>query len=109
MSNQKMHDNEIDIDVSLVRQLLSAQFPQWAKLPLKQVSSSGTDHAIYRLGTDMCIRLPRIPGLSKDIEKEQRWLPQFVLTLPLGIPVVLGKGSPNENYPWSWSIHRWLE
>jgi len=105
----KMHDNEVVIDVSLVKELLSEQFPQWATLPIKLVQSIGTDNAIYRLGTNMCIRLPRISGAAKRIETEQRWLPHFALILPLAIPVPIGKGNPNKNYPWHWSIYRWLE
>ena len=103
MSDRKMHDNEVDIDVPLVRQLLSAQFPQWANLSIKRVPSAGTDNAIYRLGTDMCVRLPRIPEAAKHVEKEQRWLPQLAPHLPLAIPVPLGKGSPCAGYPWHWS------
>jgi len=109
MSDKKMHENEHDIDESLVKQLLSTQFPQWAKLPISQVKSDGTVHAIYRLGSDMCVRLPRIPEVDHQIENEQRWLPQLAPLLPLAIPVPLGKGNPHENYPWHWSVYRWLE
>lgn len=104
-----MHENELAIDEPLVRQLLNAQFPQWAHLPLKRVKSAGTDNAIYRLGTDMCVRLPRIAGLDVHIETEHRWLPQLAPLLPLAIPIPLAKGTPTENYPWHWSIYRWLE
>jgi aminoglycoside phosphotransferase (APT) family kinase protein len=55
-----MHTNEIGTDVSLVGRLLVAQFPQWADLPIKPVESAGTDNAIYRLGEDMALRLPRV-------------------------------------------------
>lgn len=72
-----MHDSEIDIDIQLVRQLISTQFPKWATLPIKQVSSAGTDNALYRLGTDMCVRLPRLPDLENDIDKELLWLPRL--------------------------------
>ncbi len=107
--SQKMHENEVEIDEFLVRELLKEQFPQWATLPIKSVQSIGTDNAIYKLGTNMCIRLPRISDASKHSEIEQRWLPQFARMLPLAIPVLLGKGIPNENYPWHWSIYRWLD
>ena len=49
MSAGKMHADEVDTDVALVRRLLAAQFPQWADLPLAPVPSAGTDNAIYRL------------------------------------------------------------
>ncbi|MGC2310926.1 MAG: aminoglycoside phosphotransferase family protein [Candidatus Babeliaceae bacterium] len=107
--SKKMHDDEVNIDLTLVKELLSAQFPQWATLPIEPIQSIGTDNAIYRLGRDMCIRLPRIPGADKHIETEQRWLPKFAPILPLAIPVFLGKGNPHGNYPWHWSIYRWIE
>lgn len=109
MSNVKMHDNEIDIDESLVRKLLSEQFPQWSHLPISPVQSAGTDNAIYRLGADKCVRLPRIPGAAKDVEKEQLWLPLFASTLPLAIPTPAGRGNPTEIYPFKWSIFPWIE
>lgn len=57
---RKMHDDEVPVDDSLVRQLVDMQFPQWSDLPLDRVRSSGTDNAIYRLGNDMGLRLPGI-------------------------------------------------
>ena len=55
-----MHDNEVETDASLVGRLLATQFPQWAQLPVIPVASAGTDNALYRLGDDMVVRLPRI-------------------------------------------------
>ncbi len=104
-----MHKHEIHIDVSLIKQILSAQFPQWANLPLLPVQSDGTDNVIYRLGPDKCIRLPRLPSAAEQIRKEQRWLPHLASKLPLAIPNVLGIGSPCEDYPWPWSVCRWID
>lgn len=104
-----MHDDEVYIDERLVRQLLREQFPQWAGLSLSSVKSSGTDNALYRLGEDMCVRLPRIPGPSDHSAKEHNWLPKLAPLLPLAIPVPLAKGKPCKNYPWEWAIFRWLE
>lgn len=108
MSN-KMHTNEVNTDASLVRRLLTAQFPQWADLPIERVRSAGTDNALYRLGDDMVVRLPRIEAAAEQVGKEQQWLPRLAPHLPLAIPIPLGKGAPAEGYPWSWSIYPWLE
>jgi aminoglycoside phosphotransferase (APT) family kinase protein len=104
-----MHADEVDIDVSLVRRLLAAQFPQWAGLPIEPVASAGTDNAIFRLGADMAVRLPRHPGATGQVEKERRWLPRLAPLLPLAIPVQLATGAPSDDYAWPWSVHRWLE
>ncbi len=108
MSHTKMHACEINIDEPSVRQLLREQFPQWAKLEVKRLPSAGTDHAIYKLGTDMCVRLPRIEEAGTQVEKEQFWLPKLAPHLPLAIPLPIGKGNPSAGYPNHWSICRWL-
>lgn len=108
MSTGKMHADEVDIDVTLVRRLLAAQFPQWTNLPITPVHSAGTDNALYRLGKDMVVRLPRIENATEQVDKEQQWLPKLAPHLPLAIPVPLAKGTPGEGYPWQWSVYRWL-
>ncbi len=109
MTTTKMHDDEIDTSVSLVVQLLHAQFPQWASLPIEPARSAGTGNALYRLGDDMVVRLPRIPSAVDQVDKEQKWLPILAPRLPLSIPTPLGRGKPNEDYPWHWSVYRWLK
>jgi aminoglycoside phosphotransferase (APT) family kinase protein len=104
-----MHADEVNTDVSLVRRLLGAQFPEWADLAIEPVASAGTDNAIYRLGEDMAVRMPRVDWAVGQVDKEQRWLPELAAPLPLAIPVPLGKGVPAEGYPWNWSVCRWLE
>ncbi len=103
-----MHADEVDTDASLVRRLLAAQFPHWADLRIEPVQSVGTDNAIYRLGDDMCVRLPRIHRAAPKVDKEHQWLPRLAPHLPLAIPVPLAKGKPAEGFPLSWLVCRWL-
>jgi aminoglycoside phosphotransferase (APT) family kinase protein len=109
MQIRKMHDDEVGIDVALVRRLVGAQFPNWAALPIEPVPFFGTDNAIYRLGTDMTLRLPRREQDTGRLQKERRWLPRLAPLLPLDVPVPLAAGEPAEGYPFAWSIYRWLE
>lgn len=104
-----MHANEVATDVSLVRRLLAAQFPDWADLQIERVPSAGTDNAIYRLGDDMAVRLPRVESATAQVAMEHRWLPRLAPHLPLAIPIPLAMGDPAEGYPWRWSVYRWLE
>jgi aminoglycoside phosphotransferase (APT) family kinase protein len=108
MTIGKMHVHEIDTDVSLVSRLITAQFPQWANLPISAVPSSGTDNALYRLGDEMVVRLPRIYWATGQVEKEMRWLPRLSPHLPLALPVPLAKGQPGEGFPYHWGVYRWL-
>lgn len=105
---QKMHADEIETDVELVRRLLAGQFPQWAELPIELVDSYGTDHHIYRLGDELCIRLPIIGWAATQAAKEAKWLPKLAPHLPLALPVQVGIGHPAEGYPFDWSICEWL-
>ena len=104
-----MHADEVATDASLVRRLLAGQFPDWSDLRIERVPSAGTDNAIYRLGDDMAVRLPRISWATGQVEREHRWLPRLAPHLPLGIPTPLAMGDPAEGYPWRWSVYRWLD
>lgn len=104
-----MHVDEVATDASLVRRLLAGQFPQWADLAIERVRSAGTDNAIYRVGDDLAVRLPRISWATGQVEREHRWLPTLAPHLPLAIPSPLAMGAPAEGYPWRWSVYRWLE
>ena len=103
-----MHADEVATDAVLMRRLLAAQCPQWADLPIAAVASAGTDNALYRLGDDMVVRLPRIGWAVGQAEKEWRWLPILAPRLPLAVPLPLALGEPAEGYPWPWTICRWL-
>jgi aminoglycoside phosphotransferase (APT) family kinase protein len=104
-----MHPDELDIDVALVRRLIAEQFPQWAHLPLRRYRSHGSDNAMYRLGDDLAVRLPRRSGRTSDsLEKECEWLPRLAPQLPLTVPLPLAKGAPAEGYPCTWAVFSWL-
>lgn len=70
-----------------MRALLAVQFPQWAELAIEPVASAGTDNALYRLGDDMVIRLPRIDWAVAAVDKEYRWLPRVAPLLPVSVPI----------------------
>jgi aminoglycoside phosphotransferase (APT) family kinase protein len=103
-----MHVDEVTTDVELVRGLVAAQFREWASLPLERVPSHGTDNALYRLGDDMVVRLPRIGWAVSGLERELEWLPRLAPRLPVEIPVPLATGTPENGYPWPWAVYRWL-
>ena len=104
-----MHPHEVLTDVPLVRRLLEDQFPEWAAFPLERVPSTGTDNALYRLGADLVVRLPRIESATAGIEKDFRWLPALAPHLPVEIPTPLARGTPAAGFPWEWGVYGWLE
>src|SRR5919198_6072618 len=104
-----MHADELHTDVGLVRALLEGQFPDWAALPIERFSSSGTVNALYRLGDEMVVRLPRTDWGIGAVDRELRWRPGLAPLLPVEIPVPLAKGAPAEGYPLEWGIYPWLD
>lgn len=98
---------EHPIDAQLVRRLLAEQHPDLADLPL-EAAASGWDNALFRLGEDFAVRLPRRSAAAGLILHEQRWLPVLAPQLPLPIPAPLRTGVPGHGYPWHWSIQPWL-
>lgn len=104
----KLHAGEFDIDEALARRLIAGQFPQWAALPLRFVESAGTVHALYRLGDDLVMRLPRLEVAASELDREFTWLPRLAPLLPVAVPQPLERGQPTDDYPAPWSVYRWL-
>lgn len=98
---------DIEIDEPMVRSLLRAQHPDLADLPL-QPMDSGWDNAMYKLGAELAVRLPRRVAVTKLIEHEQQWLPQLAPLLPIAVPAPVRIGLPAENYPSRWSVVPWM-
>lgn len=104
-----MHADEHAIDEARARKLITEQFPQWAPLDLRAVASSGTDHALYRLGDSLVIRFPRIPSAALQLEKECEWLSWLAPRLPLAIPEPVAIGAPAEDFPSPWAVYTWID
>jgi aminoglycoside phosphotransferase (APT) family kinase protein len=102
-----MHAGEVDTDPRLVKRLLD-QLPQWADLRIEAGPSTGTVNALYRIGDDLVVRLPRVSGWEDDLGKEVRWLPVLAPRLPLAVPVPVARGVPRHGYPFHWAVYRWL-
>lgn len=104
-----LHDDEIPIDSGVVRALVARAMPQCVGLPVRRLPSSGSSNALFRLGEDLLVRLPRQPGGSATIEKEAKWLPVIGPLLPVAVPEVVGVFAPDHDYPEHWSVLRWID
>jgi aminoglycoside phosphotransferase (APT) family kinase protein len=104
----RMHDDEVEVDEALVRRLLASQMPDLADRPLTAVEPWGTDNAVWRLGGDLVVRLPRIHWATGQIEREATWLPRLAPHLPVTIPEPVAIGEPGHDYPYRWAVHRWI-
>lgn len=101
--------DEVDIDAALVGRLVAGRFPRRAGLPVERLRSSGTENAMFRLGPDPVVRLPRYPGAVEGVAHEQRWLPRLGPLLPFAVPEPIGRGGPGAGFPWPWSVYRRLD
>ncbi|MFI7057717.1 aminoglycoside phosphotransferase family protein [Streptosporangium canum] len=98
---------EADIDADLVDRLIRTQHPDLVG-PLTPVAN-GWDNVIYRLGTDLSVRLPRRRVAVDLIVNEQRWLPVLAEYVEVALPLPVRAGVPGEGYPWPWTIAPWFE
>ncbi|MFJ4220182.1 aminoglycoside phosphotransferase family protein [Curtobacterium luteum] len=103
-----MHTDVPRIDADLVRRLVATQFPRWADLPVREVEHQGWDNRTFRLGGDLSVRLPSAAGYVPAVEKEQRVLPYLAEHLDVPVPEPVATGEPQDDYPFPWSVRRWL-
>ncbi len=87
---------EVDITDDLVRALLAEQHPDLADLALTPLAF-GWDNAIFRLGDDLVVRLPRRQLGADLVEHEHRWLPELARILADPDP---GSGSRGRARSW---------
>lgn len=99
----------MDISVSLVQELITQQFPQWADLTITPVSLQGWDNRTFHLGADMLVRMPSAAQYAQKVSIEQTWLPLLAPFLSYTISTPLAMGIPSEHYPYHWSIYRFVE
>lgn len=104
-----LHSDEIRINVELVRALVRRAMPDHAEAPVRRLPSSGSTNALFRLGDDLLVRLPRQPGGSATIAKEGTWLPLLGPQLPVSVPDIVAMFEPDDDYPERWSVVRWIE
>lgn len=101
--------NKITIDSNLVRNLIKEQFPDWADLPIYPVQVCGWDNRTFHLGATMSVRLPSAERYADKVQKEQEWLPFLAKHLSTPIPTPVAMGRPTAEYPWNWSIYKWID
>ncbi|HWV47944.1 MAG TPA: aminoglycoside phosphotransferase family protein [Microbacterium sp.] len=102
---------ERTLDEAGVRALLRQDAPELANLPLTRVSD-GWDNTMWRLGTDLAVRIPRRELAVALISHEQRALPELgkrLAALGIRTPVPVIAGRPSGAFPWPWSVVPWID
>lgn len=96
------------ISTELARKVISEQFPEYAHLAITDVEKQGHDNRTYRLGCDMLIRMPTAESYALKIPEEQKLLPKLAEYLSISIPVPIKMGKSSLDYPYLFSIYKWL-
>ncbi len=98
-----------EISSSLVRSLVSEQFPQWSELPIRPVDVQGWDNRTFRLGDRMSVRLPSADGYVAGLVREEQTLAVLDSRLRIAIPRVIATGAPSTAFTRPWSIREWID
>ncbi len=99
---------EVEINCSLVRDLLTEQHPDLADEAILP-AANGWDNKMFRLGEELAVRLPRRRVAARLIEHEQRWLPEIARRVPVAVPTPVRVGRPGSGFPWKWSVIPWVQ
>jgi len=100
-------DDEVPITPDVVRALLTEQHPDLADLPLGR-RHAGWDMAMYRLGDDLAVRLPRHAASVRSMDSELRWVARLSAGWTFPTQRVVRAGTPGAAYPWPWAVVAWL-
>lgn len=95
------------LDSDAAARLIALQFPELAGRAVRPLDAKGTDNHIFRIGSDLCARFPKVAWAAATARREARALPRFS-GAPLPVPEVYGLGAAGEGYPHPWSVLSWL-
>ncbi|MEL7432050.1 MAG: aminoglycoside phosphotransferase family protein [Chlamydiota bacterium] len=98
-----------NITPELAKHLIQAQFPEYGALAVSSVETQGHDNRTYRLGDDLLIRMPIDANYALKVPQEQKFLPRLAKKVRMPIPQPIKMGGPSEQYPYPFSIYKWLE
>ena len=104
----RLHEDVLLIDVSLVRRLVDRAFPQYAGAlaPLRLLGSS---NALFRLGNDLLVRLPRQPGAAPPSRRRRAGCSFVGQRVTAAVPTILGLGEPDLGYSERWAVTTWVD
>lgn len=106
------HDDQVNVTTEIVAALILEQFPQWSGEAIQPLPSTGTVHAIFRIGNDLSARFPlRLADATEVLavlEQEARASAELAQASRFPAPEPVALGRPGAGYPMPWSIQTWL-
>lgn len=98
---------EVPVSRELVCLLLAAQHPDLADRKVAD-PIEGFDMAVFRLGEDLAVRLPRHRGAVGSLESEIRWVGLLGSGWTFPTQRIVRVGVPGGEFPWCWAVTSWL-
>jgi len=107
-----MHPDQLSIAAAAVRELIADQFPEWARLPVREVASEGTVNALFRIGDRVVARFPLRPAdvdaTRDELSTEAAAARELFGRTPFATPEPFGVGEPGAGFPLPWSVQSWI-
>jgi len=107
-----MHAGQVVVSPGKVRHLVAAQFPEWAALPIREVSSAGTVNALFRIGDDLVTRFPLLgtdaAAVRRALAEEAERSAELAAGTRVPTPVPIALGEPGDGYDLPWAVQTWL-
>jgi aminoglycoside phosphotransferase (APT) family kinase protein len=108
-----MHDDQVNIDIDIARQMVHDQFPRYRHEDITPVGSSGTVNAIFRIGSNIAARFPlraMNPAECADmLRSEAAAMVEIGEHCLFATPQPIGLGKPGPRYPMPWALQTWIE
>lgn len=98
--------SEVHIDAALAARLVAGQAATFADAEIGD-RFDGWDMAVFRLGDEHALRLPRTAAAVTSLAVEVRALEEIGVTWRFARPSVVHVGEPGEGYPWPWAVTTW--
>ncbi|MBY8875913.1 phosphotransferase [Micromonospora sp. PLK6-60] len=90
-----------------MRTLLAEQHPDLAGREIAE-PFEGFDMAVFRLGDDLAVRMPRHRASAASLQSEIRWVGQLGERWTFPTQRIVREGRPGAGYPWGWAVTSWL-
>jgi aminoglycoside phosphotransferase (APT) family kinase protein len=107
-----MHADQLIGSLSVVRELVDEQFPNWRQLAVTAVEPAGTVNAIFRIGDRFAARFPLRPGdaasVQRRLEAEAAAARELAGCTRFATPEPVAIGQPGAGYPLPWAVQTWL-
>ena len=101
-----MHSNELIFNIDTVENIISECGIAFSNII--EMNKSGTDNRVFNIDNKYLVRLPRTKNASEVMQYEQLVLKNFGIASSVKIPETVFHGTPNECYPFHYSVYKYI-